>query len=139
MQCRSRPATYEAGYELDRIETHISNGNPSLALHADTSTFVAGDKLCDFRNPSVVQHRVYTRVVPFLAPDCAGQTLAANTTYWIVFAGTGYNPQSTDTDNQLNRRSGWSIGNVADTKTTGAWGDIPDSGTIPVAIWVRER
>ena len=42
------------GYELDRIDTHISiDGNPSLALHAGTS-FVPGDKLCDFRNPSVV-------------------------------------------------------------------------------------
>ena len=110
------------GYELDRIETHISNGYPSLALHANTS-FAPGDKLCDFRNPSQVQHRVYTRVVPFLAPDCAGERLAPSRTYWIVFGGTGYKPKSTDTDNQLTRRGGWFIGNVAATKTTGAWGD----------------
>ena len=131
------------GYELDRISTHItaeslSRLSPSLALHADTS-FVPGDKLCDFRNPSVVKHRFYTRVVPFLAPDCAGQRLATSTTYWIVFAGTGYTPKSTDTNDQLTRRGGWSIGNVAATKTNGAWGNISDSDTIPVAIWAKKR
>ena len=87
----------------------------------------------------MVKHRFYTRVVPFLAPDCAGQRLATSTTYWIVFAGTGYKPKSTDTNDQLTRRGGWSIGNVAVTKTNGAWSDIPDDGTIPVAIWARER
>ena len=131
-----RTGHQDGGYELDRIDTHISNGNPSLALHADTS-FAPGDKVCDFRNPSVVQHRVYTRVVPFLAPDCAGQRLAPSTTYWIVFAGTNYKPKSTDTDNQLTRRGGWSIGNTAVTKTTGAWSNLSSNGTIPVAIWAR--
>ena len=126
------------GYELDRIDTHISNGNPSLALHANTSS-APGSKLSDFRNPSEVKHRVYTRVVPFLAPDCAGQTLAASTTYWIVFGGTSYKPKSTDADDQMSRRRGWFIGNVAVTKTTGAWSDISGSGTIPVEIWARER
>ena len=133
-----RTGHQDGGYELDRIDTHISNGNPSLALHADTS-FAPGDKVCDFRNPSVVQHRVYTRVVPFLAPDCAGQRLAPSTTYWIVFAGTNYKPKSTDTDNQLTRRGGWSIGNTAVTKTTGAWSNLSSNGTIPVAIWARQR
>ena len=128
---------HAADYELDRIDTHISNGDPSLALHADTS-FAPGDKLCDFRNPSEVKHRVYTRVVPFLAPDCAGQRLAPSTTYWIVFGGTSYKPKSTDVNDQLTRRGGWSIGNVAVTKTTGAWGDISGDGTIPVEIWARE-
>ena len=134
------------GFELDRISTHIhitpgnpvTPGNPALALHADTS-FAPGDKLCDFRNPSEVKHRVYTRVVPFLAPDCAGQRLAPSTTYWIVFGGMSYAPKSTDTNDQLTRRGGWSIGNTAVTKTNGAWSDIPDDDTIPVAIWARER
>ena len=39
----------------------------------------------------------------------------------------------------MSRRRGWFIGNVAVTKTTGAWSDISGSGTIPVEIWARER
>ena len=85
------------GYKLDRIRTHIPDGytNPVLTLHTDTS-FAPGAKLCNFRNPTQVQHHLYWEdfpaPVPFLAPDCADVTFTANTKYWIVFAGTGYTP-----------------------------------------------
>ena len=127
------------GYKLDRIRTHIPDDHsaPVLALHTDTS-FAPGAKLCDFRNPTQVQHLVYWEdfpaPIPFTAPDCADVTLAANGTYWIVFAGAGYKPVVTDVGGESTRESGWSIGNTALTKTTGAWGDLT-GGVIAAEIW----
>ena len=132
------------GYKLDRIRTHIPNDNsrPNLALHANTSS-APGAKACDFRNPTQVQHLVYWEdfpaPIPFLAPDCADVILTANTRYWIVFAGRGYKPVLTDSDDQLTNRSGWSIGNVAATKTASPWSDLAGSSTIPVEIWASRR
>ena len=132
------------GYKLDRIRTHIPNdySAPVLTLHVNTSS-APGAKACDFRNPTQVQHLVYWEdfpaPIPFLAPDCADVTLAANTRYWIVFAGRGYQPVLTDSDDQLTNRSGWFIGNVAATKTASPWSDLAGSSTIPVEIWASKR
>ena len=131
------------GYKLDRIRTHIpdDHSSPVLALHTDTS-FAPGAKLCDFRNPTQVQHLVYWEdfpaPIPFTAPDCADETLAANGTYWIVFAGTGYKPVVTDSGGELTKEGGWSIGNTALTKTTGTWGDL-GSSIIAAEIWASRR
>ena len=131
------------GYKLDRIRTHIpdDHSSPVLALHTDTS-FAPGAKLCDFRNPTQVQHLVYWEdfpaPIPFTAPDCADVTLAANGKYWIVFAGTGYKPVVTDSGGELTREGGWSIGNTALTKTTGTWGDLT-GGIIAAEIWASRR
>ena len=132
------------GYKLDRIRTHIPNDHsaPVLTLHVNTSS-APGAKACDFRNPTQVQHLVYWEdfpaPIPFLAPDCADVILTANTRYWIVFAGRGYQPVLTDSDDQLTNRSGWSIGNVAATKTASPWSDLADGSTIPVEIWASKR
>ena len=131
------------GYKLDRIRTHIpdDHSSPVLALHTDTS-FAPGAKLCDFRNPTHVQHLVYWEdfpaPIPFTAPDCADVTLAANGKYWIVFAGTGYKPVVTDSGGELTKEGGWSIGNTALTKTTGTWGDLGGS-IIAAEIWASRR
>ena len=131
------------GYKLDRIRTHIpdDHSSPVLALHTDTS-FAPGAKLCDFRNPTQVQHLVYWEdfpaPIPFTAPDCADVTLAANGKYWIVFAGTGYKPVVTDSGGELTKEGGWSIGNTALTKTTGTWGDLGGS-IIAAEIWASRR
>ena len=46
-----------AGYKLDRIQTFISHGgSPQFTLHSQT-TDVPGSKLCDFRNPLVLQRQ----------------------------------------------------------------------------------
>ena len=127
------------GYKLDRIRTHIPDWytNPVLTLNVNTSS-APGAKLCAFRNPTQVQHHLYWEdfpaPVPFLAPDCADVTLTANTKYWIVFAGTGYTPVVTDFDGELTNRSGWYMGNISLTKTTGAWGDLT-GGVIAAEIW----
>ena len=131
------------GYKLDRIRTHIpdDHSSPVLALHTDTS-FAPGAKLCDFRNPTQVQHLVYWEdfpaPIPFMAPDCTDVTLAANGKYWIVFAGTGYKPVVTDSGGELTKEGGWSIGNTALTKTTGTWGDLTGS-IIAAEIWASPR
>ena len=131
------------GYKLDRIRTHIpdDHSSPVLALHTDTS-FAPGTKLCDFRNPTQVQHLVYWEdfpaPIPFTAPDCADVILVASTRYWIVFAGTGYKPVVTDSGGELTREGGWSIGNTALTKTTGTWGDLT-GGIIAAEIWASRR
>ena len=131
------------GYKLDRIRTHIpdDHSSPVLALHTDTS-FAPGTKLCDFRNPTQVQHLVYWEdfpaPIPFTAPDCADVTLAANGKYWIVFAGTGYKPVVTDSGGELTKEGGWSIGNTALTKTTSTWGDLGGS-IIAAEIWASRR
>ena len=131
------------GYKLDRIRTHIpdDHSSPVLALHTDTS-FAPGAKLCDFRNPTQVQHLVYWEdfpaPIPFTAPDCTDVTLAANDKYWIVFAGTGYKPVVTDSGGELTKEGGWSIGNTALTKTTGTWGDLT-GGIIAAEIWASPR
>ena len=131
------------GYKLDRILTHIPNDHsaPVLTLNVNTSS-APGAKACDFRNPTRVQHLVYWEdfpaPIPFLAPDCADVTITANTKYWIVFAGTGYKPVVTDTDDQLTNRSGWFIGNVAATKTASPWSELA-GGTIAVQIWASRR
>ena len=133
--------TAAAGYELDRIRTHIptNNGNPRLSLYADTSS-APGSKLCDFRNPSQVQHHVAWSsgppAVPFLAPDCAGQRLTPSTTYWIVFEGTNYRPLNTNATDEITDGSGWTIGDLAVTRGSGPWLEL--SATIPVEIWARE-
>ena len=132
------------GYKLDRILTHIpdDHSSPVLTLHVNTSS-APGTKLCDFRNPTQVQHLVYWEdfpaPVPFLAPDCADVILTAGTKYWIVFAGTGYKPVVTDTNDQLTNRSGWFIANVAATKAASAWSDLAGGGTIAVQIWASRR
>ena len=131
------------GYKLDRIRTHITDppSSPELALHTDTS-FAPGAKLCSFRNPTQVNHLLYWEdfpaPIPFLAPDCADVTLAANGTYWIVFAGTGYKPVVTDFSGESTREGGWFIGNTTLTKTTGAWGDLA-GGVIAAEIWASRR
>ena len=85
------------GYRLDRVRTHIpTNGYPELSLYSDTSG-VPNAEVCELRNPSAVQHHVTWSngppAVTFLAPDCHGEDLTANTTYWIVLDGTSYTPK----------------------------------------------
>ena len=134
---------HSAGYKLDRVRMHVPThqGEPELGLHANTSG-EPGDAICDFLDPIEVQHHrpyaVKPLPIPFLDIDCSGEVLAANTTYWLALAGSGYFPALTDSDDQQTNRSGWSIGNVAAISTAGSWSNL-SSGTIPVEIWASKR
>ena len=137
---------HSAGYKLDRVRMHVPyhEALPELGLHANTSG-EPGDAICDFLDPIEVQHhRPYAATVkplpiPFLDIDCSGEVLAANTTYWLALAGSGYFPALTDSDDQQTNRSGWSIGNVAAISTAGSWSNLSNGGTIPVEIWASKR
>ena len=139
--------THTAGYKLDRIRTHIltQDSHPELALHANTSS-APGDELCGFRNPLQVKHHAPyddeedALPVTFLAGNCGRDTtLATSTTYWIVFAGTGYRPVVTDSNDQLTNGSGWTIGDAADHKMgADPWADY-STNTVPVEIWASKR
>ena len=140
-----RTGAHTAGYKLDRIYTRTVDGlvQPRLSLYSNFSS-APNTKLCDFRNPQQIQHHTpYTGTkvlpTPFLAPNCASQTLAAASTYWIVFEGTNYRPLQTDSDDEYADGSGWSIGNTGSIKTTGSWGAVSGGGTIPVEIWASKR
>ena len=127
-------------YALDRIITHVStNGsNPGLALHADSSGAPAF-KLCNRRSPTQVEYRTPWPGGPhftiFIPPNCANQTLGAGTAYRTVLAANGYQPTSTTADEQGARGSGWPIGNVASTRTTGSWSNLFSGDTT--VTWIR--
>ena len=137
---------HSAGYKLDRVRMHVPyhEALPDLVLHANTSG-APGAIICDLLDPNKVQHhRPYAAAVnplpiPFLAIDCSGEVLAANTTYWLVLGGSGYFPVLTDSDDQQTSRSGWSIGDVAAIDATSSWNNLSNGGTIPVEIWASKH
>ena len=139
-----------AGYKLDRIQTFITHGgSPQFSLYSNTSN-APGTKLCDFRNPSKVQHHVVwsagTPATTFLATDCAEITLmptdssgTLHTYYWIVMEGTNYRPSGMDSNGESAYEPGWRIGDLAVTKTTASWLGVGNSKSIPIGVWARER
>ena len=147
---------HAAGYKLDRIQTFITDeGIPQFSLYSTVSltTNTPGDKLCDFRNPSKVQHHVVwsagTPATTFLASACAEITLMPTTTpavdvtlptyYWIVMEGSNYRPSGIDSNEQSAYEPDWRIGDLAVTKTTASWLRVDDSKTIPISVWLSER
>ena len=147
---------HAAGYKLDRIQTFITDeGIPQFSLYSTVSltTNTPGDKLCDFRNPSKVQHHVVwsagTPATTFLASACAEITLMPTTTpavdvtiptyYWIVMEGSNYRPSGIDSNEQSAYEPDWRIGDLAMTKTTASWLRVDDSKTIPISVWLSER
>ena len=140
------------GYTLDRITAYISMtdgtdtgiGVPRVGIH-ENATSLPGTKLCDLqmladydtgRNLSNGDwpDRLY-------APDCADNTLAANTTYWVVFsegstpAQTYYVGHATKGDEDAGGTSRWSIGNTIG-RQLGTDGWQTRASQVPVAIGV---
>ena len=141
---------HAAGYQLDRIQTFITDqGSPEFSLYSNTID-VPGTKLCDFRNPRQVQHHVTWSAGPpaltFLAPDCAEITLMPtrsagllHTYYWIVMEGTNYRLSGMDSYAESAYGPGWRIGDLTMTKTTASWLGDPNSKIIPISVWLSER
>ena len=141
---------HAAGYQLDRIQTFITDqGSPEFSLYSNTID-VPGTKLCDFRNPRQVQHHVTWSAGPpaltFLAPDCAEITLMPtrsagllHTYYWIVMEGTNYRLSGMDSYAESAYGPGWRIGDLTMTKTTAPWLGDPNSKIIPISVWLSER
>ena len=87
-----------------------------------------------------------TPATTFLATDCAEITLmptdssgTLHTYYWIVMEGTNYRPSGMDSNGESAYEPGWRIGDIAVTKTTASWLADPNSKTIPIGVWARER
>ena len=142
------------GYTLDRVTAYILrtitdstfSGVPKVAIHSNATGNLPGTKLCDLQMLADYEtglslsngdwpDRLY-------APDCADNTLAASTPYWVVFSeGSSSTLQTyfvgtTNSDSEDPRSaSGWSIGDDYYQKVgTGAW--AVRIATNPLAIGV---
>ena len=78
----------------------------------------------------------------FLAPDCADDTLAASTTYWIVFSDVDHSEYEIGNSFGLNVKdyygSGWNIINeVAKRGASNDW--ALDQGVLRVGFWASEN
>ena len=140
------------GYTLDRITAYIERtitgstvtGVPKAAIHNNATGNLPGTKLCDLQSLADYEtgrnlsngdwpDRLY-------APDCADNTLAASTTYWVVFSEDSSEAQTYfvgDANSEAQdpgSASGWSIGDTYYRKTgTSAW---VSAGLFPLAIGV---
>ena len=144
---------HAAGYVLDgiraRVERTSSHATLSIAVHQDSSG-VPGTKVCDLQVGDTVRSEDQgVRPVIFLAPDCASNTLSANTSYWLVFSRpsgaigvTRVRDTNTGDEKDLNLGAGlnWSIGDNSARKTDeDAW--IVSSSTNPIMleIWAAKK
>ena len=124
---------------------------PKVAIHNNGAGDVPGTKLCDLQGLADYEtglslsngdwpDRLY-------APECADNTLAASTTYWVVFSEDSSPAQpvyfvgrvvagSTRINEDPRSASGWSIGNTYYRKIgTDSWETITAT-TPPLAIGV---
>ena len=141
------------GYMLDRVTAYIDRfpggatgtAVPKVAIHSNATGDLPGTKLCDLQMLADYEtglslsngdwpDRLY-------APDCADNTLAKTTTYWVVFSEGSSTLQTyfvgtTNSDSEDPRSAfGWSIGDDYYQKAgTGAWAVV--IATNPLAIGV---
>ena len=119
------------GYELASVDARFTNVSGSatltVTLHKDDPTNTA---IATFTNPTSLSSGTLT----FTAP--ANTTLDANTTYYVLFNGSGLNLRSTTSDNEDSGGSaGWSIEDVRylrNDTTTGAF--TSNSDPVPIAV-----
>ena len=141
------------GYTLDRITAYISltdgtdtgTGVPKVAIH-ENATSLPGTKLCDLQMLADYEtglnlsngdwpDRLY-------APDCADKTLAASTTYWVVFsedsseAQTYWVGRATNSNEDLRSASSWSISNLQAGKVDeGNWMATVTGGALAIGVY----
>ena len=141
------------GYTLDRITAYISltdgtstgTGVPKVAIHGD-GTNKPGTKLCDLQMLADYDtglnlsngdwpDRLY-------APDCADNTLAASTTYWVVFsedsseAQTYWVGRANSSDEDPHSASSWGIGNLQAGKVDeGNWMPTVTGGALAIGVY----
>ena len=141
------------GYTLDRITAYISltdgtstgTGVPKVAIHGD-GTNKPGTKLCDLQMLADYDtglnlsngdwpDRLY-------APDCADNTLAASTTYWVVFsensseAQTYWVGRANSSDEDPHSASSWGIGNSQAGKVDeGDWAPAITGGALAIGVY----
>ena len=138
------------GYTLDRIKVVFydireAGATPDISIHEGTSD-APGDKVCDIAVPNLIaESQVDWSSTPphtFLAPDCADDTLAASTTYWIVFSDVDHSEYEIGNSFGLNVKdyygSGWNtINEVAKRGASNDW--ALDQGVLRVGFWASEN
>ena len=157
--------SHSAGYQLDRIVAYAtmartgadSDAQPSVAIYGNSSG-KPGTKLCDLALPLDYDPGLSLSGVPtgrvmgdnMYAGACANQTLAASTTYWVVFGEqTTTAPykiyhmieSSYDTEDILGT-AGWTMGNDVAVRRSDisnqSW-TITTSRPIALGIVGREK
>ena len=142
---------HAVGYTLDRIKflfNEIRNDGvtPEISLHADT-TDAPGAKVCDIAVPGRVAESTVTLSTgppphTFLAPDCADDTLAANTNYWIVFMDIDHNHEelgfAINATVKDSYKTGWTVSNFGKKGHTNAWVTSGDA-VGRVGLYAKEK
>ena len=144
---------HAAGYTLDRIKflfNEIRNDGvtPKISLHSHT-TSGPGAEVCDIAVPERVAESTVTLSTgppphTFLAPDCAENTLAANTNYWIVFMDIDHNHEelgfavSADATITDSYGTGWTVTHFGKRGHTNAWVTSGDA-VGRVGLYAKEK
>ena len=157
--------SHSAGYQLDRIVAYATMGRtgadsdaePSVAIYGNSSG-KPGTKLCDLALPLDYEPGLNFTGTPtgrvmvdtMYAGDCVSRTLAASTTYWVVFGEqTTSAPykiyhvieSSYDSEDILGT-SGWTMGNdIAERRVdiAGQSWTTPTSKPIALGIVGKEK
>ena len=130
--------TNTAGYTLSAVDVKLASGTPSANTRVsvyNTSSGSPSTSLHTLTNPSSL-----TASATNTFTAAAGDELAANTTYAVVFEITSGSGQTrlarTQSDAEdAGEASGWSIGNKRHEKQgTGSWSEATDAGKPQIAI-----
>ncbi len=129
--------TNTAGYTLSAVDVKLASGthsaNTQVSIY-NTSSGSPSTSLHVLTNPSSL---TASATNTFTA---AGDELAANTTYAVVFeitSGSGQTrlPRTQSDGEDSGKASGWSIGNKRHEKQgTGSWSEATDAGKMKIAI-----
>ena len=142
---------HPSGYILDRIRVPFADiaaadASPNIAIYGLDSTGNPGAKLCDIAVPTKIVESALTwggnpPPYDFLAPDCASITLAASSSYWVVFSGADiaeYTLEMTGSTDEDSRSSGWSLSNGLGIKRSDTW-LTGTTGVFRIELWAKER
>ena len=143
------------GYALDRIRVPFDDiaadeASPLISIYSNSSDTPSA-KLCDLDRPAqIVESAVTWSGFPppftFLADDCAYNTLAASTPYWVVF--TGVNPadytleMTTSAEEHDYYDTGWTMDNFLARSTDGgaSWTvTAANAGNIRIEFWAKPK
>ena len=143
------------GYALDRIRVPFDDiaadeASPLISIYSNSSDTPSA-KLCDLDRPAqIVESAVTWSGFPppftFLADDCAYNTLAASTPYWVVF--TGVNPadytleMTTSAEEHDYYDTGWTMDNFLARSTDGgaSWTvTAATAGNIRLEFWAKPK
>ena len=143
------------GYALDRIRVPFDDiadegASPLISIYSNSSDTPSA-KLCDLDRPAqIVESAVTWSGNPppftFLADDCAYNTLAASTPYWVVFTGVDPADYTLEMTNSAEEHdyygTGWTMDNFLARSTDGgaSWTvTAANAGNIRIEFWAKPK